>query len=270
MNKVVQLITLCFGASIFVGCTANLVAEESKESWVEYEDSASLTALPLSNSVKWHTKSKEYQLITQGVYQRAEQQLPVVALQNEPWVVVMDVDETVLDNSQYQVMVDQTDGHYTSESWASWIVAKKATLVPGAAEFMKKVYSLGGKVALVTNREKSLDAYTWENISALIPATLKNTCLLGRTQADKDAINETSIINDKDLRRQQITNGEVDCFSEQSEQTSWQSGHTIVMQIGDNIEDVNGITQENANLEALETRLYKDIFILPNAMYGSW
>ncbi|MEO9944347.1 MAG: HAD family acid phosphatase [Paraglaciecola sp.] len=270
MNKAGQLITLCFGASIFVGCTANLVSEERKESWVEYENSAKLTALPLSNSVKWHTKSKEYQLITQGVYQRAEQQLPVVALQNEPWVVVMDVDETVLDNSQYQVMIDQTGGHYTSESWANWIAAKKATLVPGAAEFMKKVYSLGGKVALVTNREKSLDAYTWENISALIPATFENTCLLGRTQADKDAIDEHSIINDKDLRRQQLTSGNLDCFSTQAVLPSWQKAHTIVMQIGDNIEDVNKITQENADIKALGERLNKSIFILPNAMYGSW
>lgn len=270
MNKAGQLITLCFGASILAGCTANVISEESKGSWVEYENSANSSALPLSNSVKWHTQSKEYQLITQGIYKRAEHQLPEVALQNQPWVVVMDVDETVLDNSQYQVMIDHTNGHYSTESWASWIAAKKATLVPGAAKFMKKVYSLGGKVALVTNREKSLDADTWENISALIPVTFENTCLMGRTQADKDAIDENAIINDKDLRRQQLSTGNVDCFSTQAEQPSWQQAHTIVMQIGDNIEDVNKITQENADVDVLGDRLDKSIFILPNAMYGSW
>ncbi|MFT2089686.1 5'-nucleotidase, lipoprotein e(P4) family [Paraglaciecola sp. 2405UD69-4] len=256
MNKLISALTCYLGASLLVGCSTTT-----------HTDTATLS---LSNSVKWQTQSKEYQLITRGVYQKAEQQLVNVASESGPWVVVMDVDETVLDNSAYQVMLDTTGGQYSSETWASWIESKQATLVPGAADFMKKVYAMGGKVALVTNREKKQDAATWENLSKFIPVTFENTCLMGRTQADKDAINETSIVNDKDLRRQQITSGEVDCFSEQGEQTSWHSGHTIVMQIGDNIEDVNGVTQENANVDALETRLYKDIFILPNAMYGSW
>ncbi|MEP0354275.1 MAG: HAD family acid phosphatase [Paraglaciecola sp.] len=270
MNKAGQLITLCFGVTILANCAGNIVPEENKNTWVESQTTADTTPLSLSNSVKWHTTSKEYQFITQGIYLHAEQQLPKVALENETWVVVMDVDETVLDNSQYQVMLDQTNSHYTSETWASWIAAKEATLVPGAANFMKKVYSLGGKVALVTNREKSLDAYTWENVLALIPVTFENTCLMGRTQADKDAINEHTIINDKDLRRQKLIDGTADCFSNHAELPSWQKAHTIVMQVGDNIEDVNKITQENADINALGDRLNKSIFILPNAMYGSW
>jgi predicted secreted acid phosphatase len=143
-------------------------------------------------------------------------------------------------------------------------------LVPGAAEFMQQVYNMGGKVALITNREKSLDNATWQNLSKSIPVTFDNTCLTGRTQADKGAINHSDIINDKDLRRQQLTSGNVDCFSTQKKTNSWQSKHSIIMQIGDNIEDIDGITQEHANIDALSKRLNKDIFILLNPMYGSW
>jgi predicted secreted acid phosphatase len=62
----------------------------------------------------------------------------------------------------------------------------------------------------------------------------------------------------------------MDCFSTQAETTSWRSKHTIIMQIGDNIEDVDGITQENSDIDALSKRWNNDIFILLNPMYGSW
>ena len=225
---------------------------------------------PLTNAVKWQTTSKEYQLITRGIYLQAQNRLSEMTLPNTSWVVVMDVDETILDNSAYQVNLDQTGTTFTPNSWDNWVKSQQATLVPGAAEFMQKVYKMGGKVALITNREKSLDDATWQNLSKLIPVTFENTCLTGRTQADKDAINPSNIINDKDLRRQQLTSGNMDCYSTQKKTTSWQSKHTIVMQIGDKIEDIDGITQEHADIDALSKRWNNDIFILLNPMYGSW
>jgi predicted secreted acid phosphatase len=48
------------------------------------------------------------------------------------------------------------------------------------------------------------------------------------------------------------------------------SEHTIIMQIGDNDEEVDGITQENSDIDALSKRWNNDIFILLNPMYGSW
>ena len=261
MTNTGQVAALCLSASMLLGCATT---EHLNTNAPQTEPH------PLTNSVKWQTKSKEYQLITRGIYQQAESQLSNMTLPNSPWVVVMDVDETILDNSAYQVMLDQSGTHFSPQTWNNWVSSQQATLVPGAATFIQTVFSLGGKIALVTNREKSLDGNTWQNLSNLIPITLENTCLIGRSQADKDAINGHSIVNDKDLRRQQLTAGKADCFSTKSVQSSWQSAHTIVMQIGDNIEDVNGITQEHANVDDLIKRLHKNIFILPNSMYGSW
>jgi endonuclease/exonuclease/phosphatase family metal-dependent hydrolase len=67
----------------------------------------------LSNAVKWQTKSKEYQLITRGIYQSAEKKLVELTLPDASWVVVMDVDETILDNSAYQVNLEQKNESYT-------------------------------------------------------------------------------------------------------------------------------------------------------------
>jgi predicted secreted acid phosphatase len=42
------------------------------------------------------------------------------------------------------------------------------------------------------------------------------------------------------------------------------------MQIGDNIEDFQGVTQEDAYLPAILPEVGTSLFILPNPMYGSW
>lgn len=224
----------------------------------------------LSSAVKWQTTSKEYQLLTRGIYHQAEARLSTMALPSEPWVVVMDVDETVLDNSAYQVVLGQTGTRYSPQTWDTWIMSQQATLVPGVSRFIQKVFAMGGKVALVTNREKVRDQATWQNLTKLLSLTFENTCLVGRNQQDIDAINGLDIINDKDLRRQQLRSGDIDCFSSGEKQPAWQSAHTIVMHIGDNIEDIEGITQHDANIEELDAQWNTEFFILPNPMYGSW
>lgn len=226
--------------------------------------------LPVTNSVKWLTKSKEYALITRSIYKQAEARLSELTLPNKPWAVVMDVDETVLDNSPYQVMLDQSGSAYTPQAWTSWVELQQASLVPGAEKFIKKVFSLGGKIALITNRDKSRDEATWNNLSKLLPINATNTCLTGRTLSDKESVNGQDLVNDKDLRRQQLVDGSIDCFSSHNDSTTWQSGHNIIMQIGDNIEDVNGLTQHSADIDELIEGANSNIFILPNPMYGSW
>lgn len=226
----------------------------------------------LSNSVKWLTQSNEYQLITEALYKQATNAILEKTNSSEPWVVVMDIDETILDNSAYQVRLDMTNASYSPQSWDAWVVSSRATLVPGAKAFMESVFAKGGKIALITNRDKERDRYTWENMQALqLPINELNTCLLGRSDADTAAINTSSYLNDKDLRREQISLGTANCFSaSKTQRPSWQSPHAILMQIGDNIEDINQVKQQSADAQTLLKRWGDDVFILPNPMYGSW
>jgi predicted secreted acid phosphatase/endonuclease/exonuclease/phosphatase family metal-dependent hydrolase len=229
------------------------------------------TVLPLSNAVKWQTRSKEYQTLVRGTYQIAQQALTNMSKPDKPWVVMMDLDETILDNSAYQVKLDSTGTRYTSKSWDQWVKSEQATLTPGAAEFIGSVIKEGGKLAFVTNRNANLDAHTWRNLLALyLPLSHDNVCLLGRTQTDIDAIDGQSVFNDKDLRRAQITTGDAACFDSGKSTTNWQEQHVIVMQIGDNIEDFTHVTQEHADVEAVLSELNKTLFLLPHPMYGSW
>ena len=224
----------------------------------------------LSNAVEYQTSSKEYPVLSSFVYNQAIAALPTRFADGD--VVVMDVDETVLDNSTYQKERESVGLGYSSKSWADWVKREEATLVPGVAAFIDEVVVRNGKVALITNRDKTLDSHTWNNLLAQgLPLTTSNTCVVGRTAEDKEAVGQEGMVNDKDLRRMQLTQGKIACSNTSKDATStWAVPHTIIMQIGDNIEDVGGVTQESANVELLMPRVGTEVFILPNPMYGSW
>ena len=227
--------------------------------------------LPLSTSVTWQTTSKEYRYLTTSTYHRASEYLKSASLPTTPWMVTMDIDETVLDNSDYQVILDRSGRTYTSESWAKWVASEQARLVPGVGSFIETVIGLGGHVGFITNRNRVQDHHTWSNMIALgLPLTTTNSCLMGRSSKDVSSVNGGNIINDKDLRREQLENGTSSCYQAENERHNSFPGATIVMQVGDNIEDFAGVTQETASLEALLASTETTYILLPNPMYVSW
>ena len=83
------------------------------------------------------------------------------------WAVVLDLDETVMNNVRYQVEREMLGESYSSESWYAWTQRKEATLVPGVEDFLNAVNSAGGHVAFVTNRSDSEQLATEENLATL-------------------------------------------------------------------------------------------------------
>lgn len=228
---------------------------------------------PVSSAVLWTQKSAEYELITSFLYQEAQKNLKKLSESSDPWVVIMDVDETLLDNSEYNRRRDKLGLGYTSESWAEWVKEEAATDIPGSKQFVTEVLKSGGQIALITNRNRSLDHYTWNNLRSLgFPIERINTCILGRNEEDVNSVDGNEYLNDKDFRRYQISNGLADaCWeSEPKAKNNWNRDLQIVMQVGDNIKDFARTTQENVNLSEFLKKQSVDILILPNAMYGSW
>jgi len=224
----------------------------------------------ISPSVKWHTTSKEYQLLARSIYQDAANTIKA-SNYTTPWAVRMEVDETVVDNSGYQLSREKIGESYSRESWNEWVKQGQATLVPGAQAFIDTVIQAGGKVFLVTNRERALDEYTWQNLlDQGLEVSVENTCLAGRNQADKDAINGVDFINDKDLRRHQISTGELSCHMANAQRSVNFGPHKLVMQVGDNIKDYSQQTQQDADVDSLLKPIGTEFILIPNSMYGSW
>ena len=119
------------------------------------------------NSLLWMQASAEYKANTTQAYNSALRSIDA-ALRNHNWTaakeqvgncrslppaIVMDIDETVLDNSRYMGKVVLEGGEWNAATWNEWVALKEATAVPGAVEFIKAMKGKKVKVNFISNRE---------------------------------------------------------------------------------------------------------------------
>ena len=86
---------------------------------------------------------------------------------DKPVAVILDLDETVLDNSAYESGLVTTDANYSSKTWDAWTKAEDAKAVPGSLDYVKYADGKGVKIFYVTNREASQEDATRANMQAL-------------------------------------------------------------------------------------------------------
>ena len=165
-----------------------------------------------------------------------------------PRAVVLDIDETVLDNSP-QTGRQILDGvPFSPDIWDRWCRLEAAEALPGVLDFTLRATELGVEVFYISNRGDHLT-----------DPTLANLQKLGFPNADRDHVLLKSTTSDKDARRAMVS---VD--------------HDLVMLIGDNLGDFSGVFDERADgrdLEEVERNREKfgyEFILLPNPMYGSW
>jgi len=87
--------------------------------------------------------------------------------QNLPPAIVLDIDETVLDNSLYQVWSMKTGTPFSVPTWNLFCADKVSRAIPGAVEFTKYADSKGVKVFYISNRGVEVEKPTRENMEAL-------------------------------------------------------------------------------------------------------
>lgn len=124
---------------------------------------------PLSPAVAYVASSPQFRRNTDAAYGEAMQFIEQHAKAHKKgsWAVVMDLDQTVLNNIAYHVALDHAGETFTPENWRSWTDEKAATLIPGAWSFINRVNGLGGHVAFVSNRRDYEQLATEENLAAL-------------------------------------------------------------------------------------------------------
>jgi 5'-nucleotidase (lipoprotein e(P4) family) len=202
------------------------------------------------NDVHWFRASAEYRGIALEVYRAAAERLPELTrgLAAGSWAVILDADETVLDNSLHERRLADRHETYTDTAWTRWVRERAATAVPGAVEFSRGVHAAGGRVAIVTNRADSLCAPTRDNLTRLGIVADIVLCQPGRE-------------SDKNPRFQKIQNGTA---------AAGMPALTVVEWLGDNIQDFPNLTQSVRNAPGGYALFGARYFLLPNPMYGSW
>lgn len=123
----------------------------------------------LRPSVDWVANSPEWAQEAKNVFASATAHIESVAKTRADarWAVVLDLDETVLNNIDYQVSLDLAGAEYTPETWDIWVAEEAATLVPGAASFINAVNQNGGHVVFITNRRDTHQLATENALAAL-------------------------------------------------------------------------------------------------------
>ena len=92
--------------------------------------------IKLPNEVRWVTQSTEYTSLCEQIYSSAGSVLQNQFEDLDRPVIVMDLDETVLNNAQYQVELFEKSETYNPTSWNSWVNKELATAVPGVKSFI--------------------------------------------------------------------------------------------------------------------------------------
>jgi 5'-nucleotidase (lipoprotein e(P4) family) len=204
----------------------------------------------LPNDIRWFRTAAEYRALTRQAYQIATDRLPELSrgLAAQTWAVILDADETVLDNSEYQRRRAMLDSTYTEATWAMWVNERAAPPIAGAPEFTRKVHELGGRIAIVTNRADSLCTSTRANLQT---AGIEADIVLCQTPGPSD----------KNPRFQRVQNGTA---------VAGVPALTVVAWVGDNILDFPGMTQASRNDPRALDAFGRRFFVLPNPMYGSW
>src|SRR5262245_36171192 len=123
---------------------------------------------PRELGIKYVRDSEEYATLARQVYRMAGEAVERNAKTGGgPWAVVLDIDETALDNSSYQLERAAYGQPFEAASWAAWIERREAAAVPGVAGFIQLVRFGGGRVAWITNRDAALAEPTRANLESL-------------------------------------------------------------------------------------------------------
>ena len=230
------------------------------------------TALEQLNATLWMQNAPEYRAGTEQVYRLATDRIanPVrgsAALEQAevaddvlsrlPTAVVLDLDETVLDNSVFQARLIQKRAIYTPKAWGEWVMEARASAVPGAREFIAAARKLGHTVFYVSNRDCNTPAATATDACPAKTATMRNLVALG---IDPVA----------DPQRMLLRGEKPEWAHKSARRAHIAANYRIVAMIGDDIGDFVDARKFRGDDERLDWRFGVNWFVLPNPIYGSW
>jgi 5'-nucleotidase (lipoprotein e(P4) family) len=152
----------------------------------------------LTAAVLWQQASGERRALALQAFALARMMLDRDLVMNrrprKPRAIIVDLDETILDNNRYEGMLLKNRQNYP-QGWTDWINRAEATAVPGAVEFLRYAASHRVQVFYITNRKESLKQSTATNLKKLGFPDVNEQTLLMQTDPENSS---------KEPRRQSI------------------------------------------------------------------
>src|SRR6267378_910810 len=165
--------------------------------------------------------------------------------------VIVDCDETIIDNSRFEGMLLKRRVNYNQKDWTEWINRSEAEAVPGAVQFLRYAVSRGVQVFYITNRNDPQKAGTATNLKKLGFPNVSDQTLLVQTDPKNSS---------KEPRRQSVG-----------------PKYRIVLLMGDDLNDFSDVFENSKTVESriaasdrFKEEFGKRFIVLPNPMYGNW
>ena len=201
-------------------------------------------------AVAWQQHSGEYRALSFQAYNFAKLSLHEKlreAVAGKRNCVIVDIDETLLDNSPFSAMQVQKGVAYNPKDWSAWTSLAAADTVPGALGFLQYAASKQVETFYISNRTK-----------ADYQATLVNLRRLGFPYADEDHLMLSEGTSDKETRRKKVM-----------------EQYNVLLFCGDNLSDFSNVFyREGKNtreeVDAAKAEFGTRFIVLPNPMYGDW
>lgn len=239
-----QLLASLAVAALLASCGGNkeMNNAQAEEAPVNLSDQMLLGTL-------WMQQSAEARVIKEQLFEVAKEKLSHNMSQykgKKPLAVIVDIDETILDNAPYSARLVKTGKDFNSETWNAWVNEANADLVPGASDFLRYAEMQGVEVYYISNRKE-------ENLEV----TIDNLRKFDLPFADENHVMLRAETSDKTDRREKV-----------------KSEYRVLLLVGDQMTDFSEnveIFQPDVSEYSVAMDSIKSSFVLlPNPLYGSF
>ncbi len=205
--------------------------------------------------LSWMQNSAEYRALCYQAYNTALERVKEAAANrkpgDKPLAIILDADETVLNNTPYIAGLIGEDRDFNGPDWAEWCNAAETEAMPGAVEYLQAVDKLGVEIFYASNRSLGQ-----------LPGTKKNFEALGFPQADEKHM----LFQDKSKK---------DSRNKHSRFREVMEKYDVVLFMGDNAGDffmeIGGPKDvRNADVDIHKDEFGKRFIVFPNPLYGGW
>jgi 5'-nucleotidase (lipoprotein e(P4) family) len=209
----------------------------------------------IEGAVLWQQSSGERRALSYQAFALARMMLDRDLRTNrrlrKPRAIVVDLDETILDNGLNEGMQVRNHVNFNQKDWTDWVSRAEATAVPGSVEFLSYAAARGVKVFYITNRNDIQKAGTTANLKKLGFPNVNDQTLLIQTDLSNSS---------KEPRRLSVG-----------------AKYRIVLLMGDDLNDFAKVFEDSKTVESriaasdqFKNKFGKRFIVLPNAMYGNW
>ena len=226
----------------------DVVAQEALKQKQQYQAETETMGL------LWMRTSAEYRALAYQGYNVAMNAVKMAVTdpshQRKPLAIVLDADETVVDNTKLMgESIANGNGRFDAPWWRQAVHQGKSQAMPGAVEFLNEVHKQGVEIFYVSNRYAPVN----------LDVTIQNFKELGFPSVDKDHVLLFEKDSDKQPRFDMIA-----------------KKYYVVVYMGDNAGDFpigtkgKTLAERNAIIDAHKEDFGTTFVIFPNPAYGSW